>query len=667
MIRLNTSVEIEQYFENDGPLARTLPRFEPRPEQVRMACGIYQALLNRRHLVVEAGTGVGKSFAYLVPAIHNLAKSRAKVLVSTFTITLQEQLIGKDIPALTKALPQNFSARLAKGRANYLCLRRLNFALRRGRDMFTQKADELEQINRWALETTDGSLSDLPFVPSADVWEQVRSEHGNCPAAMCSRFKDCFWRRARRQLDSADIIVANHALMFSDLVLKEQGHSLLPDYDCIVIDEAHNIETVAQDHFGIDISNRRVSYLLDKLYNDRSGKGFLAFNRQAQKAVKLAACAATAGRKFFKNVRDWYEQSREETAGRCYSNFVEDNLSGHLKFLRTELASLANRTEDIDEKYETVRFANLAAELVLDLENFMAQQLPEQVYWVETGEQTSASSVERRSTTIRLKSAPLNVGEDVKRTLFDAYESVVMTSATLSSDSGDENGGFDFFAGRVGLEGFDALKLGSPFDYQKQVTLYIEKDLPDPNKPGFIDAAAQAIKKYTEITGGRAFVLFTSYEMLNSVADRTTAWFTERGFNFLCQGDRFDRGALLKKFKERDNSVLFGTDSFWQGVDVPGAALSNVIIVRLPFAVPNHPLVAGRVEQIRQRGGNPFFEYQLPAAIIKFKQGFGRLIRSKTDTGIVAVLDSRILSKRYGQRFLSAIPQCRIEVVGSAG
>jgi ATP-dependent DNA helicase DinG len=654
MIRLNESLEIERYFDSDGPLARILAKFEPRPQQVQMACAVYKALLNGRYLVVEAGTGVGKSFAYLVPVVHNLAGNGAKTLISTFTITLQEQLINKDIPTLAEVLPQNFKAKLAKGRANYICLRRLDFAIRRSRTMFAQINDELNQIKQWSVDTADGSLSDLPFVPSAEAWDAVRSEHGSCPAARCNHFKNCFWRKARRQLESADIIVANHALMFSDLVLKEQGHSLLPDYNFVIIDEAHNIENVAQDHFGIDISSGRLNYLLDRLYSSRTKRGLLVYNKLAEKAVKLVDDARNAGRRFFKEVRSWYERNKEETGGRCYSNFVEDDLSGHLKLLWTELSSLAKKGNDNDENYEILRFANIAADLVVDLQNFINQQLKEQVYWVESDEQ--------RSRVIRLKSAPLNVGEDVKRTLFNVYESVVLTSATLSCDGGKE-GQFDFFAGRVGLEDFDALKLGSPFDYRKQVTLYIEKDLPDPNEPDFVDSAAAAIQKYIEKTTGGSFVLFTSYEMLNKVAERTAGWFSKRGFNFLRQGGRFDRSTLLKKFKARDNSVLFGTDSFWQGVDVPGAVLSNVIIVRLPFAVPNHPLVAGRVEQIRQQGGNPFFEYQLPSAIIKFKQGFGRLIRSKTDTGIVAVLDSRIVNKRYGQRFLSSIPQCRIEVV----
>jgi ATP-dependent DNA helicase DinG len=665
MIRPNPSIEIEHYFENDGPLAQTLTKFEPREQQVQMACAVYEAMLNGRCLVVEAGTGVGKSFAYLIPAIHNLTKCKGKTLISTFTITLQEQLINKDIPALEAVLPQNFKARLAKGRANYVCLRRLDFAIRRSRVMFEQINDELNQIKRWSQDTADGSLTDLPFVPSAEAWDAVRSEHGSCPAARCNHFKNCFWRKARRQLDSADIIIANHALMFSDLVLKEEGHSLLPDYHFVIIDEAHNIENVAQDHFGIDISSGRLNYLLDRLYSSRTKRGLLVYNKQAQKAVELVNDARNAGRKFFKEVRSWYENNKEETGGRCHSNFTEDNLSGHLKLLRTELSSLAKKGNDNDENYEIKRFADMAADLITDMQNFITQQLREQVYWIESDEQ--------RSRVIRLKSAPLNVGEDVRRTLFDVYDSVVLTSATLSCDGG-QTGDFDFLADRLGLEDFDALKLGSPFDYYKQVKLYIERDLPDPNEPDFIDSAASAIQKYVEKTTGGTFVLFTSYEMLNRVVEKTAGWFSKKGFNFLYQsafgetspvggGGRFDRGTLLKKFKAHNNSVLFGTDSFWQGVDVPGAILSNVIIVKLPFAVPSHPLVAGRVEQIRQKGGNPFYEYQLPSAIIKFKQGFGRLIRSKTDMGIVVVLDSRMINRGYGQQFLNSIPKCRIEIV----
>jgi len=799
MIKDNTRLDIKEVFGAGGFLSQSFSGFEERPQQLEMACAVQQGLSSRRHLVVEAGTGVGKSFAYLVPAIELVHRGKnpirnfgtgktnignrkvgkgktsngaGKVLISTFTITLQEQLTNKDIPflrrcsghVLTDCLPNQFTpleksqakdkpvkntsdkqqkkrfltgftAALAKGRGNYLCRRRLEFALRRQSLLFDRGASELAMINNWVKNTTDGSLSSLDFAPSTTIWDAVNSEHGNCRSRKCTHFHNCFYWRARRHLDSADIIVANHALLFSDLVLKEQGASVLPDYKYIIIDEAQNIEHVAEEHFGIDISNYRVTFLLNGLYNPRTHKGLLAYTK-ADKAIDLLGLITKESGIFFKQVRSWYENNKDETNGRCYVNFVDNNLSGNLNNLRSELSKLAKNTEDVDEKFEILRFADRCAVLAEDINCFILQKRPNYVYWVEVNTE--------RKATIRLKSAALNVGEDVKRCLFDRYESVIMTSATLSSGPAEENiyrkehgerrenvkkmdsclrrndniyltkvkiknlselsgkeGGFDFFAGRIGLEDFDALKLGSPFDYEKQVIIYIERDLPDPNEPDFIEKATDALKKYILQTKGRAFVLFTSYEMLNDIAERLADWLTENNIELLQQGAGIDRTVLLERFKGqnkkatedtekkinheltradtnkranneleqiRENSrqksaVLFGTDSFWQGVDVPGEALSNVIIVRLPFAVPDKPLIAGRLEQIKEQSGNPFYEYQLPSAIIKFKQGFGRLIRSKSDTGIVVILDSRIVNKPYGQRFLDAIPKCRTKIV----
>ncbi|MDT8300175.1 MAG: helicase C-terminal domain-containing protein [Sedimentisphaerales bacterium] len=658
MIRPNTYLDIREAFAPAGCISQSLAEFEVRPEQVEMAGAIQRAILDCRHLAVEAGTGVGKSFAYLIPAIEYVCRTGEKAVISTYTITLQEQLINKDIPFLADCIDQKFAAALAKGRGNYLCKRRLEFALRRQRSLFDDFGSELEEISNWAGATEDGSLSDMPFLPKSHVWDKVRSEHGNCRGRKCPHFRNCFYWRARRRLDKADIIIANHALFFSDLVLREEGASILPDYKFVVIDEAHNIEHVAEDHFGINISNHRIRYMLDGLYNPRTHRGLLA-HMNADKAIDLVGRAGRKSTNFLKDVRNWYEGVKDQTNGRCYKHFIEDTISGYFKDLSSELSKLAKHIEDVDEKFEVMRFNDRCKGLVHDFENFLMQKQPDYVYWVEVSS--------GRSRTTRLRSAAVNVGPDVKRCLFDEYESVILTSATLSTAQAGEKSGFDFFVSRIGLEDFDAVKLGSPFDYEQQVTMYIEKDLPNPNERAFTGAAAEVLKKYILKTSGRAFVLFTSYAMLEEIAGKLSDWLAENDIALLQQGADVDRTTLLKCFKAQGSSVLFGTDSFWQGVDVPGEMLSNVIIARLPFAVPDQPLLAGRLEQIREQGGNPFFDYQLPSAIIKFKQGFGRLIRSKSDSGIVVILDSRIVSKPYGKKFLSAIPKCKTKIIDAGG
>jgi ATP-dependent DNA helicase DinG len=649
-------LDVEQVLGAGGVVSKSFSGFEVREEQLKMARAVQEAFEGRCHLAVEAGTGVGKSFAYLVAAIDKVYRNNVKVLVSTYTITLQQQLINKDIPFLAEILGRPFTACLAKGRNNYLCRRRLEYALRRQKGLFDEVSNELLRISEWANQSEDGSLSDMVRMPSGNVWDAVQSEHGNCRGRKCKHFRKCFYWHARRELKTADIIVANHALLFSDLVLKEQSVGILPEYDFVVIDEAHNIEHVAEEHFGINISNFTFSYLLNRLYNSRTRKGILAYG-DTERAQELVKKCQRAVKVFFTQIEAWYEHSKAETSGRCHSEFVDDNITEPLKALRLELGRCSKKTDDEDEQFEFTRYIDRCRSLEAELKDFLTQPHETNVYWVEIG-----TGGRRRNA---LRSAPLNVGPDVKRVLFDGFSSVVTTSATLSCAGTEEKEGFEFFASRIGLEDFEAVKLGSPFDYERQVTLYIEADLPGPNHKDFGAKAPEAIKKYLLKTDGRAFVLFTSYEMLNDIAKKLEGWMAENDMALLVQGSGVDRATLLEHFKSDERSVLFGTDSFWQGVDVPGESLSNVIIVRLPFAVPNHPLIQGRIEQLQAEGQNPFFMYQLPTAIIKFKQGFGRLIRNKTDSGIVVVLDSRIVHKNYGRAFVEAIPECRIEIVSS--
>lgn len=656
MVSYEENISLEDIFGSGGVFSKRLANYEARQEQKEMAAAIESALQKRTNAVIEAGTGIGKSFAYLVPAIIYACQKGGRILISTFTINLQEQLINKDIPFLADHLNFDFQAHLAKGRGNYLCKRRLEFAKINNSNVFDQAGMELDDIYNWAKTTSDGSLSSMDVFPSSAVWDLVKSEHGNCKGRKCQHNKECFYQKARRQLEKANIIVANHALLLSDLILKSNDipQSILPEYKSIIIDEAHNIESVAEEHFGIDISSFGISFLLSGIYNTKTKRGLLKPSDDA--AIEIVKQCTEQAKIFFRNVSNWYDQNSKNDSKRCPPKFVSDNLSEHFKQLRAQLNLKLKTTVSEDAKFEIQRAMDRIKNFQKDINDFIEQTSSKsQIYWVELSKSGSKKY-------IRLKSAPVKVAENLKKVLFDCYESVILTSATLScgSSANKQENSFEFFAESIGLENYDKLQLDSPFDYQRQVKLYIEKRIPDPNTDEFIDAAAEAIKKYVLITNGRAFVLFTSYSMLDKVSRMLENWFSQNNLKLLRQANNIDRSALLREFKTDTGCVLFGTDSFWQGVDVPGDALSNVIITKLPFAVPNHPLIEGKIERLRKEGKNPFFEFQLPSAIIKFKQGFGRLIRTKSDKGIVAVLDNRISSKAYGKMFINAIPKCQI-------
>jgi len=636
-------LSLSQFFGPGGLLSKTHPAYEFRRGQLQMAQEVEKALAEKRHLIIEAGTGTGKTLAYLVPAI----RSGKRILISTGTKTLQEQLFYKDIPFLEQVLFPGAERRqlrvcYMKGRSNYLCRKKLyqlaDLPVLSGRD----EIEHYRAIAAWEKTTDMGDRAELTGVPEGSpLWPRLDARSDKCIGQKCSEFDRCFITEMRRRALESDIIIVNHHLFFADLAIRQMAEDapdagILPECGAVIFDEAHELEDVASSYFGVSVSNLRVNELArdaegvlqrEKIISAAQESAIRSLRERSQ--FFFSALPPGEGRFAFDRRREFLEERGEEFIG----------LMQAVRRLGAEIQGIKNKPEEL---HQVIRRTE---EITVQLSFVMESEDPNTVFWIER-----RGGRDGHGSNVFLQATPIDVSEILNKCVFEKLDTAVLTSATLAV-----SGGFEYIRRRLGVQNARETVLPSHFDYPNQALLYVPPDLPDPRAPQFTAQAAERIRRLLEISRGRAFCLFTSFKQMHEIHDRLLG---ELEFPMLLQGDA-PKNALLEEFRLTANAVLFATASFWQGVDVQGQQLSCVIIDRLPFAVPSDPVVAARVKAIDAEGGSAFFQYQVPAAVITLKQGFGRLIRSLHDRGVLALLDNRILKKSYGKMFVDSLPNYR--------
>ena len=650
-----------QAFAVDGALQEALG-LEHRPQQEQMARAVAVAMYDDEPLLFEAGTGVGKSLAYLVPGLVHAMDQGRQLVVSTHTISLQEQLETKDLPLcrrLFKSSPlftryADFKSAVLVGKANYLCPTRLAAALAGKQELFAHAEHaELQRIAAWAEKTTDGLRHELSPPPAAEVWEHVNADSSACSRKNCDCGR-CFYQRARARLRQAHAIIVNHSLLFAYINAggaTEKGGSrgvLFPD-DIVVLDEAHTVPEVATDHFGLRLSSYGMERLLKYLYNPRTKRGLLS-RHGGPLEQQLVVDALEASEQFFGFIADKLLAKQSIVRVRD-EGVAEPYLDGPLLALVKAVAKVADKFDDGKERDELLEQRDKLKTYQSGLNQWLGVGDAQHVYWAERSG--------KRQTLVTLRTAPLDVAPFLREQLFRRGVAVICTSATLAL--GEQ---IEIYRQRVGADGARAVVVRSPFDFERNMRVYVAADVPLPSPQDArlaLDALTDWVRFCTLRTAGGSLVLFTSYADMRQVAAALEPDYAEARRPLLLHGAELSRTELAKAMRARGNAILFGTDSFWTGVDVPGDALAQVIITRLPFDPPSHPILEARAEHIRDAGGNPFNELTLPDALIKFRQGVGRLIRTATDRGVVTILDSRVLAKTYGRLFLEVLPQPEYE------